>query len=384
MEKSYFLLEDKLKEVKSKFTLKNGWLKIYESTTKSTDDSSGIYCCLITNNHLSTYSKDYSWPLSMGSEGKPSVYGDNTYKTYDKEGLEPFLFFKSFSLPESHVRYFDVSEGFILYFRLYEEGSDKQNRIFYYVDDYGELDEVIVIEPKQIKIKIKYLKEYITIREMNFVICFDFMRLLDQAPPEWHIKHKDELIQESDFIYRHLIRSVSGKTQSWIIGKLFIPPDTMKKSHFDLANTTNENFIVGYDEAGEFLYESCDNADGNYFTLTFFKKEVLNKYYNEPNKYKVDGFSVSSKFFTLKIDNNVDDHVPVFLRNLRILPPKEQLHWKQYNIPPKEGMGMSHTYHRTMKANGQKFLKLQICFLSQNIQYLGQFFADCGGKEVLP
>lgn len=348
MEKNYFLLEDKMMEVRSKFAIKNGWLKIYESSTKSIDDSSGIYCCLISNTHLDNYNKNYSWPLSMGSEGKPSVYGDGTYKTYDEEGLEPFLFYKSFSLPESHIRYFDVSEEFILYFRLYEQGSDKLNRIFYYVDDYGELDEVIVIEPKQIKIKIKYLKEYITIREMNFVICFDFMRLLTHLPSEWNIKHKDELIQESDFICNHLIRNVSGKTQSWIMGKVLIQPDKIKKTHFDLGNTESENFIVGYDESGEFLFESCDNVNENYFTMTFFKKEVLNKYYNEPIKYKVDGFCVSSKFFTLKIDNNVDDYIPVFLRDLRILSHKEQLHWKQYNIPPKDGMGMSGTYYRTM------------------------------------
>jgi hypothetical protein len=31
-----------------------------------------------------------------------------------------------------------------------------------------------------------------------------------------------------------------------------------------------------------------------------------------------------------------------------MLPEKEQLHWKQYNIPPKEGMNISRTYYRTM------------------------------------
>jgi hypothetical protein len=95
------------------------------------------------------------------------------------------------------------------------------------------------------------------------------------------------------------------------------------------------------------LYDTPDN-EGAHFTITYFKKEVLNKYYNEPTKYKVDGFGVSSKFFTLKIDNNVDGYIPVFLRDLRILSKKEQHHWKQYNIPPKDGMGLSRSYHRTM------------------------------------
>lgn len=348
MEKNYFLLEDKKKEIESKFLIKNGWLKIYEDDSKDLDDTAGIYCCLISNDKVEKYSEDYNWPLSLGSEGKPYVYGDNTYKSNDEEGLEPFLFYKSFSLQETSIKYIDVAEEFVLYFRLYEKGNDKQNRTFYYVSDYGELDEVIIIEPKLIKVKIKYLREYITMRDMNFVVSYDFMRLLKKTPSDWNIKHKDELIKENDFIYNHLIRNVSDKTQSWVMGKVFIKPNKIKKSHFDIGKSKNESFIIGIDDEGELIYEDCGETDGNHFKVTYFKKEVLNKYYNEPNKYQVDGFSVGSKFFRLKIDNNVDEYIPVFLTNLRMLPEMEQLHWKQYNIPPKEGMNISRTYYRTM------------------------------------
>lgn len=348
MEKEYFLLEDKIKEIKSKFLIKNGWLKIYENDSKTLDDTSGLYCCLVSNDKIDKYNVDYRWPLSMGSEGKPSVYGDNTYKSYDEEGLEPFLFYKSFSFHDKSEKYIDVAEEFVLYFRLYENGNDKQNRTFYYVSDYGELDEVLIIEPDLIKVKIKYLKEYITMRDMNLVVCYDFMRLLKNIPSEWQIKFKDDLIKGNDYIYSHLIRDVTGKTQSWIMGKVFIQPNEIKKTHFDFGESKNESFIIAIDDEGEFVYEDCGKTDGNHFKVTYFKKEVLNKYYNEPDIYKVDGFNVKSKFFSVKIDNNVDDYIPVFLTDLRMLPEKEQLHWKQYNIPPKEGMNISRTYYRTM------------------------------------
>lgn len=132
------------------------------------------------------------------------------------------------------------------------------------------------------------------------------------------------------------------------MGKVFIKPNEIKKSHFDLEKSRNESFIIEVDDEGELIYENCGETDGNHFKVTYFKKEVLNKYYNEPNKYNVDGFSVGSKFFRLKIDNNVDEYIPVFLVNLRMLPEMEQLHWKQYNIPPKEGMNISRTYYKTM------------------------------------
>lgn len=348
MEETYFLLRDKIKEIQNKFLLQNGWQKIYERCPSTEDNSGLIYCCLVANTHIDKYNKDYHWPVLLGQEGKPAVYGGGLYKTYRDEGVEPFLFWKSFSLSDNSISYIDVAEEFILYYNLLEKGNEKQNRTFYYVDDYGELDEVLVVEPNLVKIKTKYLKEYITIRDMHFVICYDYMRLVDGLPQSWDFKFKDELIEGKDIIYSHLIRNDFGKTQSWIMGKVILKPNEIKRTHFDMDNYKYEEFIVGYSQEGELSYENCGNSDENPFTITYFKKEVLDKYYNEPNKYQVDGFSVKSSFFILKIDNNVDSYVPVFLRDLRILSHKEQLHWKQYNIPPTDGMSFSRTYYTTM------------------------------------
>ncbi|MGJ1382690.1 hypothetical protein [Sphingobacterium siyangense] len=347
MTKDHFLLEDKITEIESKFISPGGWIKIYEKENISADETGGVYCCLIANNDLSNYNDDDHWPLVPGSEGRPSVYGDNTYKSYDKDGLEPFLYYKSFSLPEKHISYLDISEEFILYFKLYEKGESKDNRIFYYVDDYGEMDEVIIVEPNRIMLKVKYIKEYITLREMYFVITCDYMRLLNNPPSDWDVIYGEELVKKGEIVYSHTIRNVMGPTQSWIMGKVFFGPNKEKKTHFDVDDN-NQEFIIGHDDEGELLYENCGNTEGNHFKLTFFSKEVLNKYYNDPSKYEVDGFRVSSKYFGLKIDNNKTGYVPVFLTNLRFLPLKEQLHWKQYNLPPKKGMGMSNTYYTTM------------------------------------
>ena len=164
----------------------------------------------------------------------------------------------------------------------------------------------------------------------------------------------------------------------------------LKNHTWILEKSKYESFITGIDDEGELIYENCGEINRDVFKLTYskddegeksyenskkidrvvlkltcfkddegerdrdilkltyFKKEVLNKYYNEPNKYQVDGFSVESEFFILKIDNNVDEYIPVFFRYLREFPEVEQLHWKQYNIPPKEGMNMSQTYYEVM------------------------------------
>lgn len=116
--------------------------------------------------------------------------------------------------------------------------------------------------------------------------------------------------------------------------------------HFDAEEEIFESFITGYDSDGNEQRMDCRKTNEKLFTLTYFKKEVLDKYYNDPLKYKVDGFSVRSSFISLKIDNNNETFVAVFLVELATLPHREQLHWKQYNIAPQKGM--SYTYYQTM------------------------------------
>lgn len=357
MNKDSFLFTDRLKQIKSSF-IKDGWITVYESIHERYEDEILIYCGLVSSSQINEYREDKDWKVSPGSEGKPSIISSmvdgkwaSQYYTYDQDKLEPFLFSKSFNFDGGHESYIDIGEEFLLYFRLYEKGTNKQNRKFYFIDDAGDLDEVIIIDPKKVKIKLKYLKEYLAVRQIFLSICFDFVRFINVKLLDSDIKPLDKDFKEPNYIYNHYIRpSPSDITmfQGWIRGKVIIDYDKSKTEshHFDSDNYRYEDFISGYDNEGNELYESCKKSNENYFKLTYFKKEVLNKYYNDPGRYSVDGFRVSSDFFSLKIDNNIDEYVAVFLTELGSLPYKEQLHWKHFNITPQKGM--SHTYYRTM------------------------------------
>lgn len=342
MELEYLLIKDRLKQLETTF-IKDGWLTVYESTE---DDL--IYCCLVYDSHFDEYKTKSDWVIRPYYEGKPAVFGDGTYKTYSEEGYEPFIFIKHFNFNDGDEQYVDISEEFVLYFKLYERAENKQNRKYFFIDDLGDLDEVIRIEPKKIKIKLKYIKEYIAVRRLHFSLCFDFMRVGDLDVKASGIEFIDKDFKGENYFYNHLIRSLNGKCQSWILGKKIISfdPSKSKSYHFAYEDQVYEKFITGYDENGDFVYQDCSKTNEKYFVLTYFKKDVLNKYYNEPQKYEVDGWHVSSKFFTLKIDNNNEDYVAVFLIELGYLPHKEQLHWKHYNIEPQKGI--SHAYYQTM------------------------------------
>jgi len=351
MDKKTFLLVDRIKQIESSF-IKDGWATIYESYNPDNNDQALIYCCIVDSRRIKTYKLDRDWVIQNGSEGKPTIWGNGKYQTNAKKGIEPFLFSKHFNFSGGHESYVDISEEFVLYFKLYESSGNKQNRKFYFIDEVGDLEEVIIIEPKRIRIKVKYLKEYLSVRKVYFSICFDFMRLDKNNLAEMSIEPMDKDFQADNYFYNHFISNLvffeTGKNQSSIHGKVIINPDKNKTKgyHFDYKNQEYAKFITGYDNDGNEILQDCKKEDGKHFVLTYFKKEVLDKYYNDPAKYKVDGWSVRSNYFSLKIDNNVDDYVPVFLIELGILPYKEQLHWKQYNIPPQGGI--SSTYYKTM------------------------------------
>jgi hypothetical protein len=350
-----FLFTDIVESVNTNF-IEKGWIKIYDNTNGEEDESL-IYCCIVHSRKLKEYLKDNDWRIDLGSEGKPSVYTSfkngkefHKYETYADKHIEPFLFFRSFKLNGEHDEYIDVSEEFVLYFNLYEKSKTKKNRQYFYIDELGDLEKVIEVTPHSVKVKLRYLMEYISVRKVHFSICFDFIRKPFKSLAELNVSSQDKNHMGNVFNYNHYIQPLpfdSKRSQSWIHGKTILKYDKSKsnKFHFSPENKYEE-FIIGYDKNGELEYQNCEKTNGKYFVLTYFKKEVLNKYYNEPEKYEVTPFRVRSDFFSLKIDNNVDDYVPVFLVELRMLPHKEQLHWKQYNIIPKEGM--SHSYYRTM------------------------------------
>lgn len=351
MEKSIFLLESAQKDIHDKF-IKGGWIDIFSDGDQY---SGGVFCYLITDAHYDDHMKTYEKGIWKGSEGRPSVstfYGPNgevnRYSSFNKEGIEPFLYCKYF--PEE--RYIDVSEEFVNYFKLYEKGDSKQERKYFFYDELNEKEEVIVITSSNVRIKQKFLMEYISVRKMHLAICFDFMAIGKVPLKEFGIELKRENFVGDWYNYDHLIQVCFGSTdfQSWIMGKVVIKYDPKKsdKTWYD-HDFEYEDFIIGHDDlSGEEVSVSCDSEAHQFFVPVFFKKGVLTKYYSDPAKYEVDGFRLSCSAFSLKMDNNSDKYVVVFLNDLRMLPQKEQLHWKHYNVAPGPGMGISGSYYDTM------------------------------------
>ena len=129
-----------------------------------------------------------------------------------------------------------------------------------------------------------------------------------------------------------------------------IPPYPKEESCFwpyDKREGEFIDFIIEETADGEMISFSCNpeklaNNFGanpqapNYLTPVFFKREVLQKYYNSPERYVVgDSMLSCGGYWSLAIDNNHEKIVIAYLGDLgRDLPEKERAYWKSFNIPP--------------------------------------------------
>lgn len=333
---------------------KSEWITAYANHRDSSEWAT-FYCALISNERIEKSLSDPSWDLSFGhgmpgfsfhfEEGKEI----GTYYRYSDEGIEPLVIWRSFyGMKEG---YCEISEEFRHYFNLYE---DKTNNKFIRVDDNGDDEDVILMSENEIKIKIRLIKEFLAVKKMYLALFFSLDRFSEKTIEELGIKEYHEHKKGDDFIYSIGARNIdfltdeNKKSQGWLLGKKLIPAlKDFEPKLFGREEKKFVDFIIGVDEEGKEIVHTCDEDKlANFFgknkgspqflTPVAFKKDVLTKYYSQPEKYSVrDGYLECGGMWGLHLDNNQSDYVMVFLGDLGHLSYKEQLYWKGFNVATK-------------------------------------------------
>lgn len=334
------------------------WVTVYANYRNDQEETS-YYCALISNKKIKESLKDPSWDLHIG-QGFPSFHsyynGDKKtieYSRHFNEGIEPLIMRRSFyNLKKGH---WEISEEFRHYFNLYE---DKINNKFILIDENGDDEEAIIISDKEIKIKIRLIKEFISAKKMCLALFFDFNRFSKKTLKENNLKESCKYEKGEDFIYfigfkKWVFDKEERKTQSFLKGKKIIFGFDNFDPDYKDKNKKFTEFIINIDENGKEIFYTCEKDKlANYFGLNegapyyhtpiLFKKEVLCKYYSQPNKYSVeDGNLYCGGLWNLRLDNNHPDFVSVYLGDLGLLSYTEQLYWKSFNAASKGKL--SHT-----------------------------------------
>lgn len=330
----------------------------------------GLYSSSVKDDKLKDSLSNYSWELRCGN-GRPGIMSYFKekeevveYYRFSNDGFEPLVYYREeFGNRE---KYLEFSEEFRLFHNLYEiyYTSDKKEYIF--IDSNGDEEVVAKIDKFEALVKLKFIKDFISAKNMHLLIYFDFMRFSEKDLKELELEAINVNYSSDKYFYNHIICDCqdrfirNDKTQSWIMGKCLIKKiDNYKPSIWGNMDTQNEfsDFIIEFDDDGnEKLFTCNEEKLGNYFgknpdaplyvTPVYFNREVLKKYYDNPVKYSVqDGYIYCNSVWSMRLDNSCKDFVIVLLGDLGKLHYKEQLYWKSFNIPPRKE-GFSHTAYK--------------------------------------
>lgn len=306
---------------------------------------------LIPKDYCETALKTTDWEHDYGSVLPGFVqYGsdDVVYDRYSMFEFEPLVYARDFYGIKPNI--IEISEEFRHLNNLY---YDERENKYYSITEAGELDLVIKVEGEEVYCKLGYLKKYAAAKQVAVALYFDIQYKSNKSMEELGLKKTSFTKNFDDCcfdFYADNNTSLFGsekKSYSVVHGKkLLVGGGVSESGYWPFEESKKfEDFIIGVNDNGdEVTFSSNHNLLANYFganpeaphylTAIHFSKDVLTKYYANPDKYEVnDGYIRCQGLWLLQIDNHHDDYVTVYLGDLgRDLPHKEQVYWKSFNI----------------------------------------------------
>ncbi|MGA2218402.1 MAG: hypothetical protein ABSG51_09975 [Terracidiphilus sp.] len=323
------------------------WIDVYSQFEDQTDNL-GSAAILLPNNRAKEALASPNWGLYGPRKLSPGCtkYSNEEivyHRFGNGQGYEPIVLPRNFhGIRPEHQ---EVSEEFRLFHNLY---LDKKKEKYVKIKDDGNELDVIRLTEDRISIRAVEMRQFLAIKEMQLALLFDLRRRFPRQLAEFHLAQASEFKTGSNFCYICAMADNSLRKGSLVrvLGKKLIEGYSKEDSDFWPYNEIEDTdrtfleFIVGLDERGREVSLPCHSDGDNYLTPVHFRAEVLNRYYDNPGKYSVeDGYLRCASLWGVRIDNDNEDYVTVFLGDIgRDIPESEHGYWRSFNIPPKGGM----------------------------------------------
>lgn len=282
--------------------------------------------------------QSYGFTETWGLDERTVVYEKNTGR-FDHYA-ENIIHLRRFN--DIIPTYYEVCEEFRFLNNLYQPANTSS---YYSLDEEGESHEAVRFSDSSVAIKLSYLKRYISAKQMALILFQDTSLFWEKEEDEVDVPDLNEKESTDTYIYSIHTADVSPRKYCIFSGKKVILPNPVEQcGYYPYEKEKNYcDFIIGLDENGEEVRHTSnpDKLDVGenpntplYTEPVFFKKEVLSKYANSPSKYEIrDGCLDCKGFWSLRMDNNLDDLISVFLGDLGSeLPENEAKYWQTYNI----------------------------------------------------
>lgn len=259
------------------------------------------------------------------------------------------IFLRKFEGRMENKSYFDVSETVLQPHGLH---YFPERSSFCCLDESGDIQNIIKImcddsqDNKIVTINKDVLKKHLQITKTTLVLFFESRR----TPGSFsHKLTKQTIKQGKEFFSRN---SIFGDNESMLRGFQLISSKMIKSKKDDLKNKY-EKFISQDWKNKKVKKLSCNPVHlASYFqdsnlpfemTPVFFQAEVMAKYKNNTEKYKVtDGTITCRNSWVLETYHvNEASQVVTYLIYLSRLPYKEQQYWASFNEKPIGGISKS-------------------------------------------
>jgi hypothetical protein len=350
---------------------KEQWQTLYSSSDAAAQQFT-MWCALLSESEATRAMGHDTWDLTIGDGGPGftrSFSKGTTITTYDRfggrDGVRPLVLYRSFS--GAFPDYLEIDEEFRLYHDLAE---DRTRGLLLSFDESGREIEVVRIRPKEVQARLRYLRQFQAGTGLHLAIFIDSIRYSRIPLADVAVDERERVESAGPVRWRRNVLTCDFKqeykTFSRVLSKVILSPPPQDKGGIwpfkDIDGDRTVAFIVGVDDEGNEVEHSSEPGtlsnnfganprEPHYLTPIYFRREVLAKYFGEPERYRVDdGLLRCLSLWCCRIDNDLASHVMVYLGDLgQDLPYEERLHWRQYNVPP-EGGGSGTNLRRSMLA----------------------------------
>jgi len=334
----------------------------------------GIWSWLVPKGLVEVHLKDVdAGDLKFGG-GLPELDAEGKYLRWGavEEGVRPFVIYRTFS--GIYAPSVELCEEFRHYHNLAQKGiptdceSKQREEIFVWFDESGHEHEVAKLSGRLVgnkawgkwhfimRVQRTFLMRFLAGTQACLIILVDSGRRVPK-PLSALSCQKDETVDGEGTIIKYSLAvwvKDGRETVSRLLAKVVLfPPPVNKCGKWPSSHRETEkvDFIVGTNTDGSFEKKNVaflsSVAREDALIPVYFKREVLGKYYQDPERYTVDdGYLSCVAGWGMPIDNDRDDYVVVFLTDLAVIPYCELLHWKQFNVAPPYDRGVSETCWR--------------------------------------
>lgn len=325
----------------SNYFLENDWVWLYKKQ-QFKDEAIDIYykywCYLVTpskvNDALSSYMAD------IPDNVRGTLINDCEYKPFAYDGFEPLTIIRDLKNDSERFVQIRLAEEIVFYHNLYE--IHRNNTTLFFNDK-----DILVCEITDTYAKIlnRYLKEFMAAKKMDLVchcqseIEYSFNDYSPTFKYKCTCEQGENISRSALQNYNIMINPCCNMMRNWFNGKSIFKHTTLQ----EYMKSMNTQYIIAIDENGLNIL-----SDKNTFPYTpiFFEKKLLSLYMGR-EKYCIESLKITTPNFSIRCDNDNENYIVAFLKDVLDLPYREQNVWKGYNITP-DGRGFSKHFQETI------------------------------------